>query len=113
MRVLADKLHSSHKSSSFGAHGLFLFPNTDAGWLATVRIIEMPRHAIGRPVGAMDKLYGIETAPNSPCSKSQRGIGACTSSTSKLAEHWLEADFLVIFSGLTQFCSPVKVLKRT
>ncbi|CAL5220425.1 g2438 [Coccomyxa viridis] len=35
MRVLADKLHSSHKSSSFGAHGLFLFPNTDAGWLAT------------------------------------------------------------------------------
>jgi len=48
MRVLADKLRDPHSSSGFEAHGLFLFPNTDAGWLATVRIIHMPRRTIGR-----------------------------------------------------------------
>ena len=48
MQIIADKLHDPHSSSGCGAHGIFLFPNTDAGSLATVRSSSMPRQAIGR-----------------------------------------------------------------
>lgn len=37
MRVLSEKLRDPHTTSGYEEHGLFLFPNTDAGWLATVR----------------------------------------------------------------------------
>ena len=36
MRVISEKLRDPHSSSGYEEHGLFLFPNTDAGWLATV-----------------------------------------------------------------------------
>lgn len=36
MRVISEKLQSPHSSHGYEEHGLFLFPNTDAGWLATV-----------------------------------------------------------------------------
>ena len=42
MRVLFEKLRDPHSSSGYEEHGLFLFPNTDAGWLATVSCTEMP-----------------------------------------------------------------------
>ena len=36
MRVISEKLHNPHSSQGYEEHGLFLFPNTDAGWLGTV-----------------------------------------------------------------------------
>ena len=41
MRMIGERLRSSSNPTSgsgvYEEHGLFLFPNTDAGWLATVR----------------------------------------------------------------------------
>ena len=40
MRMIGDRLRSCGNPTSgsgvYEEHGLFLFPNTDAGWLATV-----------------------------------------------------------------------------
>ncbi len=40
MRMIGERLRSSGNPTSgsgvYEEHGLFLFPNTDAGWLATV-----------------------------------------------------------------------------
>ena len=40
MRMIGEKLHRYGNPASgsgvYEEHGLFLFPNTDAGWLATV-----------------------------------------------------------------------------
>ena len=50
MRVIWEKLRScgapASGSGEYEEHGLFLFPNTDAGWLATVGPpTDSPRHA--------------------------------------------------------------------
>ena len=40
MRMIGEKLRNcgnpANRSGVYEEHGLFLFPNTDAGWLATV-----------------------------------------------------------------------------
>lgn len=50
MLVISEKLRSGenpHSSAGYEEHGLFLFPNTNAGWLATVGFLGCSTHSPG------------------------------------------------------------------
>ena len=65
MRMIGERLRSSGNPTSgsgvYEEHGLFLFPNTDAGWLATVGRLwtDSTKHA--QAVHSLVRSYTIGT----------------------------------------------------